>query len=201
MASMSESLRGRRHDGVEPFAFTRAQVGMLGLIASESTFFLTFMVTYLFYVGHSLTPPYPNQVLELPLAGSVCLLSSSWTIARSLRGLRGGRPRDFLGWWLLTIGLGTAFLASTALEWHRLIVHEGLTIATNLFGTSFYSLVGLHAAHVAVGLVLLATVGALAARGHVRPDHHDRVELLSWYWHFVDAVWVVVLATVYGIGR
>jgi cytochrome c oxidase subunit 3/cytochrome o ubiquinol oxidase subunit 3 len=81
-----------------------------------------------------------------------------------------------------------------------LIYEEGLTIRTNLFGTTYYSLVGLHAFHVTVGLLALAFVSVLAALGYVERDHADRAEVLSLYWHFVDAVWVVVFTVVYVIG-
>lgn len=184
----------------EGFPLSRRQVGMLGLIASESAFFACFVVAYLLYIGRSRTGPYPD-VLEVPYVATVCLLSSSATITLALRALREGRSRVFLAWWTLTMALGAAFLVGTALEWHRLIVHDGLTISTNLFGTSFYSLVGFHAAHVTVGLLLLATVAAIALRARLEPAHAERVEMVTWYWHFVDAVWVVVFTTVYWVGR
>jgi cytochrome c oxidase subunit 3/cytochrome o ubiquinol oxidase subunit 3 len=82
-----------------------------------------------------------------------------------------------------------------------LITDDGLTIATNLFGTTYYSLVGLHAFHVTVGLLGLSTVLVFALGGHVRAEHGERVEVLSLYWHFVDVVWVVVFTVVYVIGR
>ena len=72
---------------------------------------------------------------------------------------------------------------------------------TNLFGTTYYSLVGLHALHVTVGLIMILIVMLLNLRGHMSKRHAERTELLSWYWHFVDAVWVVVFLTVYVIGR
>jgi len=103
--------------------------------------------------------------------------------------------------WFATIALGAAFLFGTATEWHRLIYQKGLTISTNLFGTTYYSLVGLHGFHVVVGLVGLSIVMALMLLGNVRSDHADRVEVLSLYWHFVDAVWVVVFTVVYVVGR
>ncbi len=70
-----------------------------------------------------------------------------------------------------------------------------------LFGTTFYSLVGLHATHVVIGLVLLTLVLILSLRGRVKREHHEHVEMISWYWHFVDAVWVVVFTVVYVISR
>ena len=93
------------------------------------------------------------------------------------------------------------FLAATASEWRRLITVHHLTISTNLFGTTFYALVGLHATHVVVGVTLLALVLALSLTGKVRQAHAEHVEMISWYWHFVDAVWVVVFTVVYVMGR
>jgi cytochrome c oxidase subunit 3/cytochrome o ubiquinol oxidase subunit 3 len=179
----------------------RGRVGIAGVIAAESAVFLIFVVAYLYYVGKSVSGPTPAEVLETPILASVVLLSSSATIALAVRGLRAGQRARFLLWWGLTFSLGGAFLLLTALEWWRLIYTRGLTIATNLFGTTFYSLVGLHASHVVVGLVALGIVLALGARGHVRPAHAEHTEVLSLYWHFVDAVWVVVFTVVYVIGR
>jgi cytochrome c oxidase subunit 3/cytochrome o ubiquinol oxidase subunit 3 len=88
----------------------------------------------------------------------------------------------------------------TAQEWRRLIYEHGLTISTNLFGTTYYSLVGLHATHVTLGLVMLTIVAILGVAGHVRTQS-SRIDVLSLYWHFVDAVWVVVFTVVYIVGR
>jgi cytochrome c oxidase subunit 3/cytochrome o ubiquinol oxidase subunit 3 len=97
--------------------------------------------------------------------------------------------------------LGAIFLYGTASEWHRLIYKEGLTIATNLFGTTYYSLVGLHGFHVIVGLLALSSVMAFTIFGAVKQEHAERIDVLSLYWHFVDVVWVVVFTVVYLIGR
>ena len=179
----------------------RGRVGMLGLILTESAFFSIFVVAYIFYIGKSLTGPYPREVLEVPIMNTVCLLSSSLTIALAVRALRNGSTRTFGLWWLITLLLGIEFLGGTAMEWYRLIYQRGLTISTNLFGTTYYSLVGLHAIHVTVGLMLIMLVLIFTALGHVGQRHAERTEMLSWYWHFVDAVWVVVFLTVYVVGR
>src|SRR6266404_4286938 len=129
------------------------------------------------------------------------MFPSSISIDLAVRSLRNAKVGAFTRWWSLTFVLGAAFLLGTAMEWRHLIYDEGLTIQTNLFGTSYYSLVGLHAFHVVVGLLALSTVLLLALRGHVRREHSERVDVLSLYWHFVDAVWMVVLTVVYVIGR
>ena len=163
--------------------------------------FTIFIVAYLFYVGASVSGPTPNDVLHAPIFFTICLLSSSATIQVAVRFWQRGMMVPFARWWLATIGLAVVFLAGTALEWRRLIYHDRLTIATNLFGTTYYSLVGLHALHVTIGLLCMSVVAALALRGYVRAEHSGRGEVLSLYWHFVDGVWVVVFTVVYIIGR
>ena len=179
----------------------RGRVAMFGLIAAEAAIFSIFVVAYLFYIGKSLTGPMPKDVLSVPIFYTICLLSSSLTIHLAVSALRRKSVRGFAVWWFATIALGTAFMYGTATEWHRLIYHDGLTISTNLFGTTYYSLVGLHGFHVVVGLIALSIVLALALSGNVRAEHAERVGVLSLYWHFVDAVWVVVFTVVYVIGR
>lgn len=179
----------------------RGRVGMYGLIVAESAVFTIFVIAYLFYIGKSVTGPTPKEVLHFPVFTTICLLSSSITIHSAVRALESGKGGGFALFWILTFALGAIFLAGTALEWRHLIYDEGLTIRTNLFGTTYYSLVGLHAFHVTVGLVALATVAVFALLGHVKQAHAEPVGVFSLYWHFVDAVWVVVFTVVYVIGR
>jgi cytochrome c oxidase subunit III len=179
----------------------RGPVAMYGLIAAEAAIFTIFVVAYIFNIGKSLTGPQPRDVLRVPVFFTICLLASSLTIHFALKLLKGGRLRSFALWWLLTIALGSIFLAGTFREWRHLIYDEGLTIQTNLFGTTYYSLVGLHAFHVTAGLLALTTVSLFTFLGYLRQHHAERVEVLSMYWHFVDGVWVVVFTVVYIIGR
>jgi cytochrome c oxidase subunit 3/cytochrome o ubiquinol oxidase subunit 3 len=115
--------------------------------------------------------------------------------------LERGRLAQFKIWWLVTILLGVEFLRQTGIEWYDFIVNKHFTVATNLFGTTFYTLVGLHATHVTVGLVFLLIVMAVTLGGFPIATQARRVRFLSWYWHFVDAIWVVVFTVVYVIGR
>jgi cytochrome c oxidase subunit III len=174
---------------------------MAGLIVAESAIFTIFVVAYLFYLGKSVTGPTPSEVLETPIFYTICLLSSSLTIHLAAKALQRDYRRLFLALLLLTIALGGLFLFGTAQEWHRLIYERGLTISTNLFGTTYYSLVGLHAFHVTAGLIMLSLVAIFGLIGRVGVDQSSRVEVLSMYWHFVDAVWVVVFTVVYVLGR
>ena len=175
---------------------SRRKVGVIGLILTESAMFTIFVVAYLFYIGKS-----AKDVLELPILATICLLSSSVTVVLAEHAFRRGHNGGFRLWWLITILLAVAFLGSTAIEWRRLIFRDNLTISTNLFGTTFYSLVGLHASHVIVGLTLLVLVLILSLRGYVTRAHSEHVEMLSWYWHFVDGIWIIVFTVVYIIGR
>ena len=179
----------------------RGKVAMACLIIAESAIFTIFVVAYLFYIGKSLTGPTPREVLETPVFYTICLLSSSLTIHFAARSLERGKRGTFLGLWFLTIALGGLFLYGTGREWHRLIYQHGLTISSNLFGTTYYSLVGLHATHVTLGLIMLSMVLLLGLAGRVGPEQSARVDVLSMYWHFVDAVWIVVFTVVYILGR
>jgi cytochrome c oxidase subunit III len=178
----------------------KGRVGMFMLIAAESAIFTIFVVAYIYYIGRSLSGPTP-QVLSVPILGTIFLLSSSFTIWLAERALSRRAMSSFRLFWGVTILFGAIFLTGTAREWYKLITVDGLTVSTNLFGTTFYSLVGLHALHVIVGLILLTTVLILSVVGTFRPRDTERVQVLSLYWHFVDAVWVVVFTTVYLVGR
>ena len=180
---------------------SRGKVAMAGLIIAESAIFTIFVVAYLFYLGKSTTGPTSQEVLETPIFYTICLLSSSLTMHLAAKSLERDYRRLFLALWLLTIALGGLFLYGTAQEWHRLIYERGLTISTNLFGTTYYSLVGLHAFHVTAGLVMLAIVAVFGLAGRLGVKQSGRIDVLSMYWHFVDAVWVVVFSVVYVLGR
>src|SRR5246500_3759075 len=164
MSAITTSLAGTPAAWRLPY---RGRVGMTCLIIAESAIFTIFVVAYLFYLGKSLSGPTPREVLETPIFYTICLLSSSLTIHLAGKALEHSRRAAFLLLWLLTIALGAFFLYGTGQEWHRLIYERGLTISTNLFGTTYYSLVGLHAFHVTAGLIILAIVllFGLARRG------------------------------------
>lgn len=179
----------------------RGKVGMWCLIIAESSIFSIFVVAYLYYAGKSVSGPTPAQVLDVPYFASICLFSSSLTIWLSERALHRGNVKQFGLFWFLTLALGAIFLFETGMEWHRLIYREGLTISTNLFGTTYYSLVGLHAFHVTVGAIGLTLILLFTLFGGLKQEHSERVSVFAMYWHFVDAIWVVVLSVVYFITR
>ena len=180
---------------------SRGMVAMASLITAESSIFTIFVVAYLYYLGRDVSGPTPKDVLEIPYFGTVCLLSSSGFIMLAERAIEHGKMAAFKLWWSVTLLLGGIFLVDTGMEWRKLIVQDHLTIHTNLFGTCFYSLVGLHASHVIVGMLMMLITLLFALTGHVRAEHSYRVKVLALYWHFVDAVWVVVFTVVYVVGR
>jgi cytochrome c oxidase subunit III len=179
------------------------QWGLVSFLVSEVALFSTLIVTYLFYLGKNLVGPTPAEALSLALAlcTTTCLLASSGTVHVAEKALNRGNQSEFVLWWLATILLGVLFLSGTAYEWYGLIVHHGLTISRNLFGTTFYTLVGLHALHVTGGVTIMLIVLGMALRRQVTTTNSVGVGLVSWYWHFVDAVWVVVFTVVYLVGR
>ena len=179
---------------------SRGKVGMLSLITGECAIFTIFVVGYVFYLGKDVSGPTPSQVLDIPVFNTICLLSSSVTIWLSERQIERGRIKAFAALWALTLALGIEFLIGTALEWKKLI-QGGLTIRTNLFGTTFYSLVGLHATHVIIGAFGLLVILIFTLTGHINESHTERIQTFALYWHFVDAVWVVVFTVVYIVGR
>jgi cytochrome c oxidase subunit III len=187
--------------GAKPL--TASQWGMLAFLLSEVAFFTTLIVVYISYLHRDRVGPTPREALSLPLVigTTICLLSSSVAIHLAGMALERQRQRLFCCWWALTIALGVAFLAGTIYEWRDLIEVHGLTIGRNLFGTTYYTLVGFHGLHVTIGVITMLIVLGLALGRRVTHANQIGVELVSWYWHFVDVVWVFVFSIVYLFGR
>jgi cytochrome c oxidase subunit III len=180
------------------------QWGVVSFLVSEVGLFGTLIVSYIFYLGNDVMGGRtPAQALSLPLAlcTTAFLLASSGTVHMAEKALHRGNRGRFIWLWLATIVLGVLFLGGTAYEWYGLIVHYGLTISRNMFGTTYYTLVGLHALHVTGGVTLMLVVLGLAVRSPATTANGGAVGLVSWYWHFVDGVWVVVFTVVYLVGR
>lgn len=192
------------------------QWGMASFLLSEVAFFGTLIVTYVAFMGKDRVGPTPAEALSMPLVivSTICLLSSSGVIHAALRSLQRGNQQRFRLLLAGTIALGIAFLTGTGIEWHGLITDKQLTIGRNLFGTTYYTLVGFHALHVTVGVIAMLIVLGLAWSGDLRtqtglseagykidPQHRTGAELVGWYWHFVDAVWIVVFLVVYVASR
>jgi cytochrome c oxidase subunit III len=191
-----------RQDGI-----MNGKIGILLMIASEIAFFGTLITAYLFYIGRDINGPYPQDVLEVSVApfkvlfNSIFLLISSVWIVFAIKAMRKGNMRAFIFWWALTVLCGAEFLVGTGMEWYGLIVNDGIWMGTNLFGSCFYTLVGFHAFHVTMGLLVLTLILVLALIGKVHPRNIDKVDLVSWYWHFVDGIWIAVFFVVYIFGN
>jgi cytochrome c oxidase subunit 3 len=177
--------------------------GMISFLASEVSFFATLIVAYLIFLGKDKVGPTPAEALSLPLVlfTTFLLVSSSVTIHFAEKRLRAGDQAGFRLLWTATIVLGVAFLLGTAYEWRELITQHHLTISRNLFGTTYYTLVGFHGFHVTAGVVVMLIMLGLALGRQVTARNGAGIEMVSWYWHFVDGVWLVVFTVVYLVGR
>jgi heme/copper-type cytochrome/quinol oxidase subunit 3 len=174
------------------------KVGFWTFIGSECLFFGTLLSTYMVYKGQSVTPPFTQEILDIPLTtiSTFVLLMSSLAMVLALDGVRRGSKKLTVVWLLGVIVLGSIFLGFQVYEFNH-FVHEGLTIGQNLFGSSFFLLTGFHGAHVAVGVIWMTTLLVMALRDELPPAKALNVEIAGLYWHFVDIVWIVIFVLVY----
>jgi len=174
------------------------KVGFWTFIGSECLFFASLISTYMAYKGSSVAGPHPGEILDIPLTtiSTFVLLMSSLAMVLALDGVQRGNKKLSLIWLGGVIVLGTIFLGFQAYEFTH-FVHEGLTLQTNLFGSSFFVLTGFHGAHVTVGVIWMITLFIMAARDKLKPEDELKVEIAGLYWHFVDIVWIVIFVLVY----
>jgi cytochrome c oxidase subunit 3 len=201
-ASMSIAKHYERLVKEETIRLDAGKVGMVAFLCSEVAFFSSLFVAYVVYIGGNLSRPTAGEALALwpSIVNTVLMVLSSFTVFRAARNASADRPIASFVWLLLTVAFGTAFLVVTGIEWYGLIVHQHVMIYTNLFGTTYYTLVGFDCAHVAVGLALLLILAGMAMRGWLVP-HKNAAVLVSWYWHFVVLVWIAVFVVVYLFSR
>jgi cytochrome c oxidase subunit III len=174
-----------------------ARLGMTLLIISESIFF--FMLVVAFVAFRSQSAKLAVETLSLPVASmcTFCLLASSFTVWRAARIAGSEDSASPRIWLAATIVLGLAFLLGQVSEYLRL-VHHGVTIGGNLFGTTFFTLTGMQALHVVVGLLLLLGLLRIAGPGgSLTSQWTERVHAVAAFWHFIDGVWVVIFLVVY----
>jgi heme/copper-type cytochrome/quinol oxidase subunit 3 len=166
-------------------------------LGSEAFFFGAMISTFILYRNSTNGGP-GAEVFNIPFtsASSFILLMSSVTMVLADFAFQRKDQRQGRVWLIGTILLGLTFLAGQIFEFTE-FVHEGLTIQTSPFGSSFYMLTGFHGAHVAVGVLLLSLLVAFSLRGRLSLDHGMNVELTALYWHFVDIVWIVIFTVVY----
>ena len=175
------------------------RVALLFFIGAESMFFAA-LISALFVLRASLPvwppPLQPRLPLGVTTANTVVLLASSVAMILAGRAAGPGRRREIVRWLSVAAALGALFLGVQGFEWVRLIRH-GLTLSSSTYGTTFYTLIGTHALHVAGALVwLVATVG-LAAAGRAGRNRGSLVRGCALYWHFVVALWLVLFVAVY----
>jgi cytochrome c oxidase subunit 3 len=174
------------------------KIGFWAFIGSECLFFASLISTYLVYKGRSVVGPYPEEILDIPLTSisTFVLLMSSLAMVLALDGVQRGNRKLALIWLGGVIILGAGFLGFQVYEFSH-FVHEGLTIGTNVFGSSFFVLTGFHGAHVTGGVIWMITLWIMAFRGKLTPDQSLKVEIAGLYWHFVDIVWIAIFTLVY----
>jgi heme/copper-type cytochrome/quinol oxidase subunit 3 len=169
--------------------------GMMLLIATEASLFAYLLFSY-FYLGSMTTGPWPPEgppTLRLVIPNTAILLLSSATMYWAESGIRRGQVGRLRLGLVATFVLGVVFLAIQGKEY----ADKHITITTHAYGSLFFTITGFHGAHVAVGLVMIAVIAARAFLGHFRAGRHEAVTNVSWYWHFVDAVWLCVFTSLY----
>ena len=174
------------------------KLGMWVFLGSECLLFGALITTYVLYRGASTTGPYPSEIFDIRYTSvsSFVLLASSLTMVLALTA---ADQRDFARmrlWLIATAMLGLTFVGGQVYEFTS-FYHEGLTLKSNLFGTTFYVLTGFHGVHVSLGIVMLMSLFVMSLRGRLPQERSEVVEIVGLYWHFVDVVWILIFTVVY----
>ena len=167
-------------------------------LASECLFFGSLIGAYLLYRDRSVAGPYPEDLFDIPFTSvsAFILLMSSVTMVLALAAVQRGDQHGLRVWLFTTAFMGILFVSGQAFEFTE-FNREGLSLSTNLFGTTFFVLTGFHGAHVTVGVLILMSLFVMALRGRLTRAESLHVELAGLYWHFVDIVWIVIFTLVY----
>jgi cytochrome c oxidase subunit 3/cytochrome o ubiquinol oxidase subunit 3 len=175
------------------------KMGMWAFLGSDCMFFGSLIGTYLAYKGKSLSGPGPHDVFDIPLTSysAALLLASSLTMVLALANLQHNRVKSAARWLLVTALLGLHFVLNQVYEFTTFVLHHGLKLSTNLFGSSFFVLTGFHGAHVTGGVIWLLILVGLAWRGQLDARDYTKVEIAGLYWHFVDIVWIAIFTVIY----
>jgi heme/copper-type cytochrome/quinol oxidase subunit 3 len=217
------AIDSHAHGGHPPTStgLDHKKIAIWAFIGSECMLFVSLISTYLIYKGRSRVGPFPHEaclppvcstalkpILNIPVtsASTFILLMSSLAMVLALAAVETkDQPKHTFGerllgnsklWLFMTALLGTGFLGCQAYEFTS-FVHEGLTLHTNLFGSSFFTLTGFHGAHVTAGVLWLLTLLAIDMRRGLGPDDALNVDIAALYWHFVDVVWIAIFTLVY----
>ena len=171
---------------------------MWAFLGSDVMFFGAFIATYLVYRGKSLVGPYPSEVLNIPITtvSTFVLLMSSLAMVLALHYVKEGEKNKGTLWILAVVVLGAIFMGFQFVEF-REFANLGLTPRTNIFGTTFFILTGIHGAHVTIGVIWMAFLAYSSNNGALRSDNALDLEIAGLYWHFVDIVWIVIFTVIY----
>jgi cytochrome c oxidase subunit 3/cytochrome o ubiquinol oxidase subunit 3 len=180
---------------------TNAKLGFWMFLASEALFFGAFISTYFLYRGRDelfLGGPTPKELYDIPFTSctSFILLMSSLTMVLALAAIQRGDHRRFRIWILATALFGATFIGGQVFEFTE-FYREGLSLSGNLFGSTFFTLTGLHGAHVTVGIIWLLSLYSRSMQGKLNAEHSEAVEIAGLYWHFVDIVWIFIFTAIY----
>jgi len=174
------------------------KVGFWTFIGSECLFFATLISTYMVYKGKAIEGPHPQDLFNIMLTtvSTTILLFSSLAMVLALSAVQTGRKNVAIAWLSMVMLMGLAFIGIEAWEYLHFI-HEGLTITSSTFGSSYYVLTGTHKVHVAVGVIWMGILAYQIARNRIPPEKAMQVEIAGLYWHFVDVIWIVIFTLVY----
>jgi cytochrome c oxidase subunit III len=182
-----------------------------GFIGSECLLFGSLIATYMAYKGRSIDGPRAHDLVDasgrviqegvfnIPLTtfSTFILLMSSVAMVLALNYTQRGDRKKSALWLFLTAFGGAIFLGCQVYEFTYFVVHDDMTLKSNLFSSSFFLLTGFHGAHVTVGVIYLITLASLAWKGHIGPEKSLNVEIAGLYWHFVDVIWIVIFPLIY----
>jgi cytochrome c oxidase subunit 3/cytochrome o ubiquinol oxidase subunit 3 len=196
MADVATTKAHGEHETTTGLPHTK--LAMWLFLSSECLLFGALITTYVLYRGASRTPPYPAEIFDIGYTSvsSFVLLASSLTMVLALAA---AQKRDFtrMRLWLVTTAmLGMAFVGGQVYEFTS-FYREGLSIKTNLFGTTFFVLTGFHGVHVTVGILMLLSLTGMSFSDRLPDDPAFPVEMVGLYWHFVDIVWIIIFTVVY----
>jgi heme/copper-type cytochrome/quinol oxidase subunit 3 len=205
MATAAATLEHDDHAGhgdhgahVTNTGLSNEKVAMWAFLGSECLLFGALISTYLLYKGRSVSGPGPQDVYDIPFTSvsSFVLLMSSLTMVLALSSIQRGDRKRLRLWLLATASFGSVFIAGQVYEFTS-FYREGLSLSTNLFGSSFFVLTGFHGVHVTLGIIMLLSLFSISMRGGLGPEKAEVVELAGLYWHFVDIVWIVIFTVIY----
>jgi heme/copper-type cytochrome/quinol oxidase subunit 3 len=194
-----EATHEHAHAHVTNTGIDNRKLGFWIFLSSEAVFFACLLIAYLVYHGVPKDPgPRPMDVFNIPLTSlsTFVLLMSSLSMVIAVNSAQRGKAKEAMRWTLATALMGVLFLGGQVYEFAH-FVHEGLTLSSSLFGTTFFVLTGFHGTHVLVGVIWLFSLLYHGKNGGLTVEKAGDVEIAGLYWHFVDVVWIVLFTVIY----